>query len=84
MNKAFAAAGDAAACLAFAPSADQRIKGQVQVFAKLQPPVWMGQGHHVPDQIGDPLHASVGYVVHRDDNHIVADAHAPVFAPVAG
>jgi hypothetical protein len=67
-----------------AASADQGVKGEFQILTELQPSIGMGQGHHVPNQVGNPLGGGVGDVVYRDDYHVVPDAHAPVLAPVAG
>jgi len=60
------------------PGPDQRAEMQREVLAELQPPIGVRQGHRALDVVGDGLAGRVGQVVQRQDDHVVADADAPV------
>src|SRR5690606_13830848 len=66
-----------------AAGADQRAEMQFQVFAELQPPVGVGQGHGALDVVGDGFGGGVGDIVHRQHDDVVAHADAPVVAAVS-
>jgi hypothetical protein len=56
---------------------------QVQVGAELQAAIGVRDGQRALDVVGDGLGRGVGQVVQRQDDDVVAHAHAAVLAPVA-
>ena len=63
--------------------ADQGAEVQIEIRAELQPPIRMRQGHHTLDVVRHRLGRRVGQIIHGQDDHVVAHAHAAVLAPVA-
>lgn len=46
-------------------------------------PVRMGQGNRSPDMCSDRFAGRVGDIVERQDDDVIAYAHAAAFAPIA-
>jgi hypothetical protein len=63
--------------------ADQRAEMQLQVGAELQAAIGVRDGQRALDVVGDSLRRRIGQVVHRQDDDVVADAHAAVLAAPA-
>ena len=63
--------------------ADQRAKMQVKIFAKLQAAIGVRQGQGALDVVAYCFAGGVGQVVQGQDNNMVADAHAAIFAAIA-
>ena len=66
-----------------AASADQRAKVQVQVRAKLQPPVRVRYGHAAFDVVRHGFSGGVRQIIERQNNDMVTHANAAVLAAVA-
>src|SRR5439155_27214750 len=70
--------------IGIAANARQGAEGQLEVFAKLKPPVSVGQGHGALNQRGDTFGGRVGDVIHRQNDDVIADAVAAIGAAKAG
>ncbi|MGF6986996.1 hypothetical protein QFZ99_006537 [Paraburkholderia atlantica] len=66
-----------------AACADQRAEMQFEVGAELQPPIRMRQRHGPLDVVFDRLRRGIGQIVDRQDDHVVAYAHAAIVATIA-
>jgi hypothetical protein len=66
-----------------AAGADQGAEVQIQVGAELQPAVGVRDRQRALDVVGHGLGRRVGQVVQRQDDDVVAHAHAAVLATVA-
>jgi hypothetical protein len=62
---------------------DQSAKVQLQVSAKLQTAIRVGNGHGAFDGVGHGFCGCIGQVVQRQDDHVVANADTAVFTAVA-
>ena len=56
---------------------------QVQIGSELQPSVGVGNGERTLDVVGNGLAGSVGEIVERQDDDVVAYADTAVFPAVA-
>jgi hypothetical protein len=63
--------------------ADHGAEMQIKVLAELQAAIGMRDRQRALDVVGHRLAGGVGDVVHGQDEHVVAHAHAAVLAPVA-
>ena len=71
-----------AATLGFDAGADQRAEEQLEVLAELQPAVGVRQRQRALDVVRHRLARRVRQVVERQDDDMIANADAAVFAPV--
>jgi hypothetical protein len=62
--------------------ADEGAEMQFQIRAKLQAAIRMGQGQRALDIVGHCLAGSVGEVIHRQDDDVIADADTAIIAAV--
>ena len=66
-----------------ATSANQGTEVQVKIRAELQSPVGVRQGHGAFDVVGHCFASGVGNVVNGQDDDVVANTDATVFAPIS-
>jgi hypothetical protein len=68
--------------IGIATGADQRPEVKLEVGAELQAAIRMGNGDRPLDVVRDRLGRGVGKVIDRQDDHVVANAHASVLAAI--
>jgi hypothetical protein len=73
---------DAGRDIGIGAGADHGAEMQIEILAELQPAIGMRQGHGALDVVADRFAGGVGNVVKRQNDDMIADADAAVFAPV--
>ena len=63
--------------------ADQRAKVQIQILSELQSAVGMRQRHGRGDIVGDGFTGRVREVIDREDDDMIANAHASILAAIS-
>ena len=56
---------------------------QIEVGAELQPAIGMRNGHRALDVVGDGFAGRVGKIIQRQDDDMIANAHASVLATIS-
>jgi len=72
-----------AATLGLEPTPISVRKCQVKIFAKLQAAIGVRQGQGALDVVAHCFAGGVGQVVQGQDNNMVADTYAAIFAAIA-
>ena len=79
----FDANHDNAGDIRVAARADQRAEMQIQIGAELQAAIGVRNGQRAFDVVRDRFAGSVGKIVNRQDDDVVAHTHAAIFAAPA-